>query len=107
MYGSVVEGTNGNLLQSSCLENASSVRPTNVLPTSPVAYRADLQLRGLGRPDFRAVEEVCISAAPYFFPGCAPWPIAGENAGEVGAGPPFFFLFHSAFGFFFSLLLRI
>jgi hypothetical protein len=37
------------------------------------------------------------------FPGVA-W---GCPAAFAGAGPPFFFLFHSAFGFFFSLLLLI
>src|SRR5262245_47328627 len=31
----------------------------------------------------------------------------GAEANGEGGGPPFFFLFHSAFGFFFSLLLRI
>src|SRR5262249_39586390 len=42
--------------------------------------------------------------ACYFFPAL-PAPIPGANG--VGTGPPFFFLFLSCFGFFFSLLLRI
>jgi hypothetical protein len=38
---------------------------------------------------------------------CIPLSGAGPPNRETGAGPPFFFWFHSAFGFFFSLLLRI
>jgi hypothetical protein len=35
-------------------------------------------------------------------------PASGDEVvNDDGAAPPFFFLFHSAFGFFFSLVLRI
>jgi hypothetical protein len=39
-----------------------------------------------------------------FLAADVPWDAAAEAG---GAGPPFFFLFQSALGFFFSLLLRI
>jgi hypothetical protein len=38
---------------------------------------------------------------------CPGWAGSRANANGESVGPPFFFLFHSAFGFFFSLLLRI